>query len=398
MGSKCGPSIANIYVHILEEKFLTFHRPLFYARFIDDIFIITSKNFDLNILKNSFSYFKLNIVNATIVNFLDLNIKLNKITGSLIFSLYIKPTNTFSYLLTSSNHPCFIFKNIPKSLFFRIRRICSYYSDYLYYSRILIKQLVKRNYDFETICKVSRMVGSLDREDILPYRDKKFNDYTKNTIFFKLPFNFNYLNLEKLFNDSFKLVSKSNFLENFKLKLIYTMQPNLSSLFVHNFKLLSSNSYNFSRCSNHYCLICPYSNSNCFIILNGFYLPILSNSNCESENLIYIINCRLCNFYYVGQTKRIKRRMRDHLNFCIFDNTFNSSCRVVSWHFNKHRHNLNKDFNFFIFRENITELHLRLSIETQLITLFNRLRVKLMNDFIPDEYFFKNHPQLFIEN
>ena len=69
MGSKCGPSIANIYVHILEEKFLTIHRPLFYARFIDDIFIITSKNFDLKILKNSFSYLKLNIVNATIVNF-----------------------------------------------------------------------------------------------------------------------------------------------------------------------------------------------------------------------------------------------------------------------------------------------------------------------------------------
>ena len=141
----------------------------------------------------------MNIVNATIVNFLDLNIKLNRITGSLIFSLYIKPTNTFSYLLTSSNHPCFIFKNIPKSLLFRIRRICSFYSDYLYYSRSLIKQLVKRNYDFETICKISRMVGSLDRDSILPYRDKRLNDFSKNTIFLKLPFNFNYLNLEKIF-------------------------------------------------------------------------------------------------------------------------------------------------------------------------------------------------------
>ena len=240
------------------------------------------------------------------------------------------------------------------------------------------------------------MVGSLDRDSILPYRDKRLNDFSKNTIFFKLPFNFNYLNLEKIFNDTFKSIAKSSFLENIKLKLIYTMQPNLSSLFVHNFKPLASDFYSFSKCSNQKCSICPYSNSNCFINLNGFYLPILSNSNCESENLIYIINCRLCNFYYVGQTKRIKRRMRDHLNFCIFDNTFNSSCRVVSWHFNKHGHKLNKDFNFYIFRDNITELHFRLSIETQLITLFKRLGVKLMNDLIPDEYYFKSHPQLVI--
>ena len=206
------------------------------------------------------------------------------------------------------------------------------------------------------------------------------------------------MNLEKIFNDSFKRISASNFLENVKLKLIYTMQPNLSSLFVHNFKLLSTNSYNFSKCSKQNCKICPYSNLNCFIVLNGFYLPILNDSNCESENLVYIINCRLCNYYYVGQTKKIKRRMRDHLNTCFFNNTFGGNCHGVSEHFNKPGHKLEKDFNFYIFRKNIEEIHFRLSIETQLITLFKRLNIKLMNDLIKDEYFFKSHPPLFFEN
>ena len=90
--------------------------------------------------------------------------------------------------------------------------------------------------------------------------------------------------------------------------------------------------------------------------------------------------------------------MRDHLNSCFFNNTFSSNCKGISKHFNKPGHNLYKDFNFFIFRDKLTELYLRLSIETQLITLFKRLEIKLMNDFIPDEYFFKSHPQLFIEN
>ena len=43
MGYKCGHSIANIYIHLIEEEFLTIHRPLFYNRFIDDMFIITRK-------------------------------------------------------------------------------------------------------------------------------------------------------------------------------------------------------------------------------------------------------------------------------------------------------------------------------------------------------------------
>jgi len=46
MGTKCGPSIANVYLYILEIQFLKIHRPLFYSRFIDDIFIIVSSGFE----------------------------------------------------------------------------------------------------------------------------------------------------------------------------------------------------------------------------------------------------------------------------------------------------------------------------------------------------------------
>ena len=39
MGSKAGPSIANIFVYILEQKWLDINKPLYYKRFIDDIFV-----------------------------------------------------------------------------------------------------------------------------------------------------------------------------------------------------------------------------------------------------------------------------------------------------------------------------------------------------------------------
>ena len=151
MGSKCGPSIANIYISLLEKNFLTIHKPLLYVRFIDDIFTVMNGTFDINLLLNNFIYLKLNLVTSKIVVFLDLTIELSQITGTLIFSLYTKPTCTFSYLLYSSNHPKFIFKNIPKSLFIRIRRICSSFSDYLFFGSKLITQLNSRSYDSATI-------------------------------------------------------------------------------------------------------------------------------------------------------------------------------------------------------------------------------------------------------
>ncbi len=43
MGCICGPTLANLYVHILEKHWLNINRPLMYSRFIDDIFIASNK-------------------------------------------------------------------------------------------------------------------------------------------------------------------------------------------------------------------------------------------------------------------------------------------------------------------------------------------------------------------
>jgi len=51
MGTKAGPSIANINLYILEKSFLYIHKPLFYSQFIDDIFIIVLNGFDISLLR-----------------------------------------------------------------------------------------------------------------------------------------------------------------------------------------------------------------------------------------------------------------------------------------------------------------------------------------------------------
>lgn len=133
MGTIVGPSIANIYVFLLETKWLNIYNPFYYKRYIDDLFLIVKNIFlksTIESLKTSFRNLTLNLEYGSKVVFLDLNLEIDPLTKMLDFTLYTKPTNTFSFLITSSNHPNHIFKNIPKSLFIRIRRNNTRLSNY----------------------------------------------------------------------------------------------------------------------------------------------------------------------------------------------------------------------------------------------------------------------------
>jgi hypothetical protein len=112
----------------------------------------------------------LNICNDKTVQFLDLEISLDKLYNKLNFSLYIKKTNTFSYLNVNSNHPKHIFKNIPKSLFIRVRRICTKFTDYLYYCRLIYLHLIKCGYDANLLDKLINIVGRIDRKELIDYK------------------------------------------------------------------------------------------------------------------------------------------------------------------------------------------------------------------------------------
>ena len=95
-------------------------------------------------------------------------------------SYYISKKKTFQYVKTESSHPNHIFKNIPKSLFIRIKRICSNYYNFLFHSWNLINQLRNRDYELEKFLKISKLVGNLNREVLFPYKDKKDNKYLTN--------------------------------------------------------------------------------------------------------------------------------------------------------------------------------------------------------------------------
>ncbi len=392
MGSKSGPSIANIYIWILERNFLSLYDPLLYVRFIDDIFIIVDDDFDIGILVNTFTYLKLNIVTNNKVIFLDLEITLDKITGELIFSLYIKPTCTFSYLLSCSNHPEFIFENIPLSLYMRYRRINTHFSKFLYFGVLLVKQLMSRGYCYLNIMKSFLRIANTSRDSLIDYKVKNtanFSNHTFKPIYFNFPFdsNLNQDSINKSFNTASNELFSNEKYSNNKLKVVNHMQKNFSLLLVHSSPIVCNKDYFFIKCYNKECKVCAFSNNASFLRLNEFFLPILCFSNCSTNNAIYIIKCSNCSSYYVGQTENIKRRLSTHISNCFYNTppkNLNTACVVE--HFNNGVCSLN-NFSFLVFRADIVNKYQRLNIETMLIHLFLDLSIKLLNDKIPDKFY-----------
>ena len=73
--------------------------------------------------------------------------------GMLRTDLYTKPTDAFLYLNTTSSPPKHVTKNIPKSQFVRIRRICSEKDDLFINCDWLSSFFVKRGYKQQTLQK-----------------------------------------------------------------------------------------------------------------------------------------------------------------------------------------------------------------------------------------------------
>ena len=321
--------------------------------------------------------------------FFDLNISLNEITNSLTFKLYTKPTNTFSYLFFTSNHPETIFKNIPKSLFIRIRRICSSFHDYLYFSRILISQLVKRGFNFFDVNKTSNIIAGIKRESFLNYKDRNNDNGEKNT-YFNCLYDNSFPNLNNFLKSSwtiFTAKTKNNCFKTANLYLTNSLQTNLKKVFLFDAKPPKKFNYYTTFCHDTNCEICKYIIHYKFIRLkNNFTLPIQNNSNCKSENLIYFIFCLKCNFYYIGQTGRcgnirIAEHIKDIKNMKLFDKNLSD----VSLHFNKPNHDIESDFKFLYYKSNLKEKE-RKCLESDLINISYSLKANLMNTHIPSLY------------
>jgi hypothetical protein len=281
-------------------------------------------------------------------------------------------------------------------LFIRVRRICSRFHDYLFFASLLVIQLVKRGYNFKSVNQIARRIGNRKRKELLPYKDKIKND-TDNKVLAFFKYNNNVREIKKNFVSSFEdLKINHESVQDKKLFFVNNVDNNIGSVLIHNHRIDNSK-YKYTKCLNDKCKICKYSTNSYFINMNNFKLPILSNCTCESSNIVYIIECKYCCKYYIGESSRkATDRIREHKNgIKRFRKNININIAKLdefnetAIHFNLSGHVLEKHFRFYIFKDKLIDIN-RKSTETDLLNIFIKLSVPILNKKINNVYTIKH--------
>ena len=137
MGTKLGPSYANLFVDHIEHQFFNQYngpKPELYRRYIDDCVGATSSTrVELNQFVTAVNSFHPALkytweISDTSLAFLD--IKVCVAGNGLCTSVHYKPRDYHVFLLYSSLHPSHVKNSIPYSGFPRLRRLCGEESDF----------------------------------------------------------------------------------------------------------------------------------------------------------------------------------------------------------------------------------------------------------------------------
>ena len=85
------------------------------------------------------------------------------------------------------------------------------------------------------------------------------------------------------------------------------------------------------------CHLCPYILEGKTVIKGDFEWKIKNTVNCETENVVYLIECQKCKLQYIGETERpFKERIGEHKIY-IRTEKYN---QPIGEHFNRPGHHL----------------------------------------------------------
>lgn len=338
MGKKYAPSLANLYLQYFDHMAMHGFRikPEYYARFLDDIFIIWYGSLEelseYNIFLNSLipdieitlkhSHDKVDFLDTTVYKVSDNN-SISENNCMLNTKIYFKDTDTHQLLHTESFHPKHTTTGVLKSQVLRFKRISSTYEDYAEACYILFQALQQRGYSRSKLRKMKRDVWLLQDQP-------KTAAATKPGQTNLIPLVLRYNQFGNKFMHLWKnIINNNSELSDCRLVAAYSKNRNLASYLVSSkLKPLQTNgttankqnkqnsSNTFTACGSGRCYTCRFhaSNQSHFqSTTQHTQFNFTGNFSCDSSNIIYLITCRKCLLQYVGETGRtFRERMTDH--------------------------------------------------------------------------------------
>jgi hypothetical protein len=287
MGQKYAPHYADIYMAEFEKEALDKcqFKPDCYYRYLDDILIWPHGLDAFNTFLDVFNSHRPSIkfkseISSNSVNFLDTTLYRGK-DSTLQSKVFFKPTDTHQLLHKASFHPKHTFAGLIKSQVTRFYNICSNTEDIELACQTLFRALAKRNYS------------------------KRW--------------------LRKLKNETLRLLNKNN-------------RP--GALIINP----TSSSSGCGPCNSNRCLTCDIV-PKCHNFSGSVYdqtYSINSKMDCNSQNIIYLYTCKLCDKQYVGETgNSLRVRNNQHRTAINCGNTDDALCNhLIKFHQNTPNHSL----------------------------------------------------------
>ena len=343
MGTRMGPGYACLFMGKFEQDFLEEAplTPLFWKRFIDDIFMIWTHGEE----KFEEFFVKINAVHPNIkfeatrsessVSFLDVEVKLKN--GKIETDLFNKPTDSHNYLDWNSCHSKSTKSGIPYSQALRLRRICSNDKDFHFRLHQLEGYLRMKKFPPKIIRDAFHKVREISRKDALNYKKREAN----NRVTFPIHYHPNVKTLVPTLHEKYDKI----LLQDPVNKKIFPDPPMVAFRRPQNLRdLLTRASVSLPEevepglrnCGKNKCSLHNRNNPSKSIesfVEKSENFEVKNSFNCLDHNVVYLISCkkRNCTAQYVGETGRtFKERADEHLS-AIRDAKKNCA---ISYHFN----------------------------------------------------------------
>lgn len=321
MGTKMAPNFANIFMGDLESTFLASCplQPLFYKRYIDDVFFIWSYAehellkfiADFNSAHPSIRF--THSYSKTDINFLDVSVIIKDTT--LVTQLYRKPTDSQQYLHFDSCHPRPCRTGIPYSQAHRFKRICSNNDDFDSNTNQLCEVLKEQKYPEKIINDAISKARALDRGLLL--EDSGPQAETSRQANLVLTFSNKSPNVTAILRKHFNILQQSERLAKIITtvpRVVYRRSRNIKDSIVRS-KTTVAESTGSRPCGKARCGVCQHvAPRNSVESTNSdFTYKIYGNLNCDTSNLVYLLKCSTCGMQYVGQTETpFRLRFNNH--------------------------------------------------------------------------------------
>ena len=329
MGTKMGPGYACLFMGKFELDFLgdLSFSPIFWKRFIDDIFLIWTHgeekfNLFLEKINSVHPNIKFESTKSNSIPFLDVLVKFEN--GKIETDLYTKPTDSHNYLDWNSCHPKSTKIGIPFSQALRIRRICSKDSNFNFRLSQLESYLHFKKYPSRIIKEAFEKVKKVKREEALLYKKRE----TTSRITFPIEYHPNIQNLVPTVHEKFEKIllqepSNKNIYPEPPM-IAFKRPPNLKDMITRASIAGPNNSEpGMQNCPDLKCPVHPHINTSKTVFSlrkNRQLFDVTKTFNCKDHNIVYLISCKKtdCKAQYVGETGRtFQERAKEHIRSVI---------------------------------------------------------------------------------